>query len=86
MQRIEDKNPEDLLQRLLNQQSANKRCSADEIVRKKPKNTENDLEMRVVSPAEHNLKATLPNDEESVVVLPQEREDNPSECDNKLEA
>ena len=41
--------------------------------------------MRVVPPAEHNSEATLPNDEESVVVLPQEREDNPSKCNNELE-
>ena len=86
MQRREDKTPEDLLQRLLNQQNANKRRSAKEIVQKRPENAENILEMRVVSPAEHNSKDTLLNYEESVVVLPQEKEDNPSKCNNELEA
>ena len=42
--------------------------------------------MRVVPPAECNFKATLPNDEESGVALPQEREDNLSECDHELGA
>ena len=74
MQRIEDKNPEDLLQRLLSQQNTNQRRSVGEIVQKRQKNVENDLEMRVVSPVERNSKVTLPNDEESVVALPQERE------------
>ena len=42
--------------------------------------------MRVVLPAEHNSKGLLPNDDEAVVVLPQEREDNPSEINDELEA
>ena len=48
MQRSEDKTPEDLLQILLDQQNANKRRSAEEIVQKKPENAEKDLGMRVV--------------------------------------
>ena len=44
MQRSEDKTPEDLLQRLLDQQNANKRRSTEEIVQKKPENAESDLE------------------------------------------
>ena len=35
---------------------------------------------------ERNSNATLPNDEESVVALPQEREDNSSECNHGSEA
>ena len=58
-----------------------------EIAQKKQKNAENDLEMRVVPPpVGRNSKATLPNDEESVVALPQEREDNLSECNHESEA
>ena len=60
--------------------------SRKKLVQKRPGNAKNVLEMRVVPSAEHNSKATLPNDEESVVVLPQEGEDNSSKCNNELEA
>ena len=59
--------------------------SRKKLVQKRPGNAKNVLEMRVVPSAEHNSKATLPNDEESVVVLPQKREDNSSKCNNGLE-
>ena len=55
-------------------------------MQKRPENVKNDLEMRVVSPVEHNSKGMLPNDDETVVVLPQEREDNSSEWSDELEA
>ena len=42
--------------------------------------------MRDVLPVEHHYKATLPNDDEMGVVLPQEKEDSPSEWNNELEA
>ena len=52
-------------------------------MQKRPENVENKLETRVVPSVEHNSKATLPNDEETGVVLPQEREDNPSKWNNE---
>ena len=39
----------------------------DEIAQKRLKNTEKDLEMRVVPSAERNSKATLPNNKKSGV-------------------
>ena len=85
-QQSREDSPEDLLQRLLSQQNASKQRSMDEIAQKRLKNTEKDLEMRVVPSAERNSKATLPNDEELGVALPQEREDNLSECGHELGA
>ena len=43
------------------------------------------MELRVVHPAEHNSNSLLPNQDEAVVVLPQEREDNPSKLNDELE-
>ena len=48
MQRNGDDSPEDLLQRLLSQQNANKRRSVGEIVQELQKNAEKNLEMQVV--------------------------------------
>ena len=55
-------------------------------MQKRPENVENKLEMRDVLPVEHHYKATLPNDDEMGVVLPQEKEDGPSKWNNELEA
>ena len=44
------------------------------------------MELRVVHPAEHNSNSLLPNQNKAVVVLPQEREDNLSKVNDKLEA
>ena len=42
------------------------------------------MELRVVHPAEHNSNSLLPNQDKVVVVLPQEREDNPNKVNNEL--
>ena len=66
------------LKRILDQRNASKRRSQAEITQEKPRNEENNLELRVVSPAEHNSNDLLPEINETVVVLPLVREDNPT--------
>ena len=78
VQKREYETPKDILQRILDQRNASKRRSQKEAPQKKPRNEENNLELQVVSPVEHNSNYLLPEIDEMAVLLPQEREDNPS--------
>ena len=66
------------LKRILDQRNASKRRSQAEITQEKPRNEENNLELRVVSPAEHNSNGLLPEINKTVVVLPLVRENHPT--------
>ena len=70
VQKREDETPEDILQ------LASKRRLQVEITQEKTRNEENNLELRVVPPVEHNSYGLLPETDDMAVALPQERKDN----------